>query len=67
MEMLDNSNSLDREGSDIELGVNMMTSLPSCHDNGAFSSFCNMSIDEPMIKVDGWLSWKQYMPKKPVK
>ena len=28
---------------------------------------CALSIDEAMIKFDGRLSWKQYMPKKPTK
>ena len=27
----------------------------------------NLSVDEAMIQFDGRLSWKQYMPKKPVK
>ena len=27
----------------------------------------NISVDEAMIRFDGRLSWKQYMPKKPVK
>jgi len=36
-----------------------------------FSKFykpgCALSIDEAMIKFDGRLSWKQYMPKNPTK
>ncbi|XP_064648759.1 piggyBac transposable element-derived protein 4-like [Lineus longissimus] len=27
----------------------------------------NLSVDEAMVKFDGRLAWKQYMPKKPVK
>jgi len=36
-----------------------------------FSEFvkpgCTLSVDEAMIKFDGRLSWKQFMPKKPTK
>ena len=32
-----------------------------------FHPSCNVSIDEAMIRYDGRLSWKQYIPKKPVK
>ena len=32
-----------------------------------FHPSCNVSIDEALIRYDGRLSWKQYMPKKPVK
>ena len=32
-----------------------------------FNPSQNLSVDEAMIRFDGRLSWKQYMPKKPVK
>ena len=32
-----------------------------------FHPSCDLSVDEAMIRFDGRLSWKQYMPKKPVK
>ena len=32
-----------------------------------FSPSRDLSIDEAMIRFDGRLAWKQYMPKKPVK
>ena len=32
-----------------------------------FAPSRDLSVDEAMIRFDGWLAWKQYMPKKPVK
>ena len=32
-----------------------------------FAPSRDLSIDEAMIRFDGRLAWKQYMPKKPVK
>ena len=44
-------------------------SLPLCETNFrlCFGPSQNLSVDEAMIQFDGRLSWKQFMPKKPVK
>lgn len=40
----------------------LQTNFPSLFTQGRA-----LSIDKAMVKINGWLAWKQYMLKKPVK
>ncbi|KAI0210525.1 hypothetical protein LSAT2_004722, partial [Lamellibrachia satsuma] len=47
--------------------VRPMITLCEANFGHWFGPLKNLSVDEAMIRFDGRLSWKQYLPKKPVK
>ena len=47
--------------------VRMLLTVCTENFHRCFAPCQDLSVDEAMIRFDGRLAWKQYMPKKPVK
>lgn len=57
----------DEDASDTLAKVRPLITLCEQNFGNCFASGRDLSVDDKMIRFDGRLAWKQYMPKKPVK